>query len=120
MNLIDCNLLLHRRRQQVKSSKRCNIELVEVSQDSVYDNINVSDGLHLASSDKGGIYTQYHQNKLIICMTCLSPCIMSVQYTEGVQYNGGCSVHWVMSTMRFLSTVSTLGSVQYSNTRGIS
>ena len=23
----------------------------------------------------------------------LSPCIMSVQYTGGVQYNGGCSVY---------------------------
>ena len=31
----------------------------------------------------------------------LSPCIMSVQYTGGVQYNGRCSVHRgnIMSTL---------------------
>ena len=38
---------------------------------------------------------------------------MSVQYTGGVQYNGGCSVHRgdIMSTV--VDVMSTLGGVQY-------
>ena len=42
-----------------------------------------------------------------------SPCIMFVQYTGGVQYNGGCSVHQgeIMSTVGDI--MSTLRGVQY-------
>ena len=35
-------------------------------------------------------------------LCALSPCIMSMQDMGGVQYTGGCSVHWGMS-------LSTLG-----------
>ena len=46
----------------------------------------------------------------ILILYSISPCIMSVQYTGGMQYTGGCSVHWGIS----LSTpgvFSTLGDI---------
>ena len=61
-------------------------------------------------------------------MNIKPPCIMCVQYTRGVHYIGGCSVHWgnIMSTSGVLNTLegtmsasarrdimNTLGDVQY-------